>query len=130
MGLLIYGVLAGVAYLVQINARLTEQRMLRCKSELLALPHPAHPHFLFNTLHSITVFAGDEPAAVEGALVQFGSLLRYVLDAGSRGDDDAMLEDELRFVRGYLDLEKLRLGSRLTVIEVIDPDTLDCLVPC
>jgi LytS/YehU family sensor histidine kinase len=129
MGLLIYGMIAGVSYLVQVSGRLEEQRLLAAKAELLVLRSQLNPHFLFNTLHSITALAGDEPAAVEGALVQFGTLLRYALDAGNRGDDDATLEDELRFVRGYLDLEKLRLGSRLTVIEDIDPDTLDCLVP-
>jgi two-component system LytT family sensor kinase len=129
MGLLIYGVIAGVEYLVQVSERLAEQRVLAGQAELMVLRSQLNPHFLFNTLHSITTLAGDDPAAVEGALVQFGSLLRYALDAGSRGDDDATLEDELRFVRGYLDLEKLRLGSRLTVVEDIDPDTLDCLVP-
>lgn len=129
MGLMIYGLIAGVAYLVQMTTRLAEQRMLASRAELQALRAQLNPHFLFNTLHSVTALVREDPNAAEDALVRFGSLLRYVLDASHRREEDTTVEDELTFVRGYLGIEKLRLGSRLEVIEEIDPDALDCMIP-
>jgi sensor histidine kinase YesM len=129
MGLLLYGVVAGVAYLVQMTERLAEQRVLASKAELQALRAQLNPHFLFNTLHSVTALVGADPAAAEDALVRFGSLLRYALDASRKGNEDVTLEDELAFVRSYLSLEKMRLGERLQVVEDVDPETLDCVLP-
>lgn len=126
---LIYCVIAGVAYAIQANRRLNQQRQLASRAELKALRAQLNPHFLFNTLHSITALVRSDPGAVEDALVRFGSLLRYVLDASRELNDDATLEDELQFVRSYLALEQLRLGARLSVNEDVDLETLDCLVP-
>jgi len=129
MGLLIYGVIAGIGYLVQMAGRLAEQRTLASRAELQALRGQLDPHFLFNTLHSVAALVRQNPAAAEDALVRFGSLLRYVLDSSRRDHDDTTVEEELTFVRGYLEIEKLRLGARLEVAEEIDPDALDCIVP-
>lgn len=126
---LIYCVIAGVAYAIQANRRSNQQRQLAARAELQALRAQLDPHFLFNTLHSITALVHSDPGAVEDALIRFGSLLRYVLDASRELNDDATLEDELQFVRSYLVLEQLRLGARLSVTEDIDAETLDCLVP-
>lgn len=129
MGALLYSVVAGIAYLVQANRRLVEQRALAARAELQALRAQLDPHFLFNTLHSITALVRSDPATVEDALVRFGSLLRYVLDASRQTNDDVPLDDELTFVRSYLALEQLRLGTRLRVSEEVEADTLECLIP-
>jgi LytS/YehU family sensor histidine kinase len=129
MGVLLYGVLAGISYLVQTSNRLAEQRVLASRAELQALRAQLNPHFLFNTLHSVITLVRDDPSAAENALVRFGSLLRYALDSSRRGDEDATLEEEMSFVHGYVELEKMRAGERLRIVEEIDPDTLDCVLP-
>ncbi|HVF38558.1 MAG TPA: histidine kinase [Gemmatimonadaceae bacterium] len=129
MGLMIYGLIAGVAYLIQTANRLAEQRVLASRAELQVLRGQLNPHFLFNTLHSLTALVREDPRAAEDSLIKFGSLLRYVLDASRNEGDDATVEEELEFVRGYLAIEKMRLGSRLDIVEDIDPDSLDCTVP-
>ena len=129
MGIMMYSLIAGVAYLIQVTERLAEQRSLASRAELLALRSQLNPHFLFNTLHSITSLARENGKDAEDALVRFGSLLRYVLDSSRKPGEDATLEEELEFVRGYLAIEKMRLGSRLEVSEDIDPEALECVIP-
>ena len=129
MGLLLYVVIAGIAYVVQVTERLTEQRMLASRAELQALRAQLNPHFLFNTLHSIGSLARRSGAETEQALDRFGSLLRYVLDSSRRTGEDATLEEELAFAKGYLEIEKMRLGDRLNVSEDVDPEALECVIP-
>ena len=56
-------------------------------------------------------------------------MLRYVLDVKRSAREDVTLADEMQFVRNYLSLEQLRLGDRLRVVEHLDPDALDCVLP-
>lgn len=128
-GVLVYGAIAGVCYLLQIDRRLEAQRQLAARAQLQALRARLNPHFLFNTLHSITSIVRKDPTAGEDALVRLGALLRYVLEAGDRPSDDVTFEEELQFARSYLALEQLRLGARLQVVEDIDPDVLECVMP-
>jgi sensor histidine kinase YesM len=92
-----------------------QARTLLVASELNALRNKLNPHFLFNTLHSIIALTRKNPQAAETALFQFSDMLRYVLDTEKSGSDRVTLEDELGFVRDYLELESLRLGPRLKV---------------
>jgi LytS/YehU family sensor histidine kinase len=90
-------------------------------TELNALRNKLNPHFLFNTLHSIIALTRKDPDAAETALFQFSDMLRYVLDAEKNGDR-VTLEAELGFVRDYLELESLRLGTRLKIDWELDED--------
>lgn len=125
-GLLIYGVLAQAA---RTQKRLRERELAAVGAELQALRAQLNPHFLFNTLHSLMQLTREDPVATERALERFGELMRYVLSAGREAISDVALEDELGFVRNYLELERLRLGDRLRVIEDINPETLELAVP-
>jgi sensor histidine kinase YesM len=127
--LLMYSAVAGVFHLVRANQAahrqaiaMREAQNLLIASELSALRSKLNPHFLFNTLHSIIALTRKDPGAAETALFQFSDMLRYVLDAEKSGNDRVTLEDELRFVRDYLELEALRLGERLTVQWNIDDE--------
>ncbi len=96
-------------------------------SELQALKMQIHPHFLFNTLHGISTLIESEPARARAMIVKLSSLLRTVLQ---QTDSDLIpLQEELKFVGEYLDLEKMRFGARLTITQRVDPDTLPLLVP-
>jgi signal transduction histidine kinase len=110
-------------------ARRAEAELLRARSELKALRARLEPHFLFNTLHSVQALVRDQPAAAEEALVGLGDLLRYVLSSQDLAEDGVLLREEWHFVRAYLELEKLRLGDRLRVVEHADEAALDCVVP-
>jgi signal transduction histidine kinase len=85
------------------------------KAELSAISGKLNPHFLFNTLNSLIALTRKDPAAAEAALLKFASMLRYVLDTKRGAEDRVMLADEVDFLRDYLALEALRLGSRLRV---------------
>lgn len=101
---------------------LQQTHALLVVSELNALRSKLNPHFLFNTLHSIIALTRKDPDAAETALFQFSDMLRYVLDTEKTGNDRVTLDEELRFVRDYLELESLRLGARLQVDWALDLD--------
>jgi LytS/YehU family sensor histidine kinase len=135
-GLMLFGVIAGIATAAANARRLREQEAaavqseaLRIRAELQALRAQLDPHFLFNTLHSLMALVRTDQRAAESALERLGDLLRYVLDVNRDALDEVSLADEWTFVRNYLELEQLRLGSRLRVVDNVDPESLDCLIP-
>lgn len=134
--LTLYAVIAGIASAVANSRRLREQEAaavrseaLRVRAELQALRAQLDPHFLFNTLHSLMTLVRTNQRAAESALERLGDLLRYVLDVNREILDEVPLADEWVFVRNYVELEQLRLGERLHVVDDLDPESLDCLVP-
>jgi signal transduction histidine kinase len=135
-GVIIFAAIAAVSYVVRIARQLREQEAraaraetLRMRAELAAIRGRLNPHFLFNTLHTLTALVRRDPETAEHALERFGDMLRYVLDVKRSSREDVPLADELQFVRGYLSLEQLRFGDRLRASERIDPDALDCPIP-
>jgi LytS/YehU family sensor histidine kinase len=99
------------------------------RAELANISGKLNPHFLFNTLNSLLILTRSDPAAAEQALLRFARMMRYVLDTTRSASDRVALEDELDFVRDYLALESLRLGTRLKVDWQIDPATLGDAIP-
>lgn len=127
--MLMYGVAACIFHLVRASRTAQRQAQamqqaqnLLIASELSALRSKLNPHFLFNTLHSIIALTRKDSSAAEAALFHFSDMLRYLLDTEKSGHDRVTLDEEMRFVRDYLDLEALRLGARLTVEWDIDDD--------
>jgi two-component system, LytTR family, sensor kinase len=96
-------------------------------SELHMLKAQIHPHFLFNTLHGISTLIDTEPAVAKSLIVELSKLLRTVLKHSSA--DVIALTEESKFVEGYLQLQRMRLGSRLQVTTNFTRDTLELLVP-
>jgi signal transduction histidine kinase len=86
-------------------------RKLATEARLSSLESRIHPHFLFNTLNSISALVREDPAAAERTVERLAALLRYSLDMAAR--PLVALEDELRIVEDYLDIEKTRFGQRL-----------------
>lgn len=136
-GLMLYATIASVIYIAQVvqNLREEEQRAARAEAlysqnALAALQAQLNPHFLFNTLHSLMALVRYDPKLAENGLEKLAELLRYSLK-DKREDENYMvpLKDELKFVDNYLELEKLRLGERLTVNKSVAMETHDCLIP-
>lgn len=97
------------------------------QAQLTALRSQLNPHFLFNSLHSIAELVHSNPKLAEDLIVRLGELLRKVLD--SSATQQVPLSEELEFVRGYVEIEQMRLGDRLQVTWDIDPRTLRARVP-
>lgn len=125
-GVVIYAVLVQAA---AARERLKAKELAAAGAELQALRSQLDPHFLFNTLHSLTQLVREDPVATQSALERFGDLMRYVLTSSREADAEVTVEDELTFVHNYLELERLRLGARLRVIESIEADALELAVP-
>jgi two-component system LytT family sensor kinase len=101
---------------------------LLVEARLDALQAQLNPHFLFNTLSSISALAlnGDRTTIVE-VLGRLGQLLRRSLD--DQRVHEVPLSKELEFAKDYCEIQRLRFADRLVVRMQIDPDTLDALVP-
>jgi two-component system, LytTR family, sensor kinase len=104
----------------QLRTRLAE-------ANLQALQRQLHPHFLFNTLNTISALMHRDTQAADAMLERLGDLLRLTLDR--IGTQHVSLKDELDFLRKYLEIEKTRFGERLHVHIEVDLDTLDAKVP-
>ncbi|MGB8770921.1 MAG: histidine kinase [Candidatus Korobacteraceae bacterium] len=96
-------------------------------SELQALKMQLHPHFLFNTLHAIATLIDSDSRTAKAMIIKLSGLLRASLDRESA--DLIPLEEELKLVREYLDLEKMRFSTRLNIQWSIAPETSRMLVP-
>ena len=98
------------------------------RARLVALQSQLQPHFLFNALNSIAMLVRrDRKQEALDVVVGFGELLRYVLDEA--GTIDVPLEEEMRFVRRYLEIEQVRHRDRLAVEYAIAPEAGDAIVP-
>jgi sensor histidine kinase YesM len=135
-GLLIYGLYAAVYHAMRIFGRLREKEIaaaesesLRVHAEMAALRGQLDPHFLFNSLHSITALVRSDPPRAEEALLQFSGLLRRVLAVKRESSDEVSLADEMAFVDDYLAIEHLRLGQRLRVQREISAEAASCRLP-
>jgi two-component system LytT family sensor kinase len=96
-------------------------------AELRALKMQLHPHFLFNTLHAISVLIRENPDAAQRTVTLLGDLLRSTL--ATAGIQEVTLREELTFLRRYLEIEEIRFQDRLTVQFEIDPAAEAALVP-
>lgn len=97
------------------------------KSHLQTLKSHLQPHFLFNTMHSISALMLTDPGAADKMMMRLSDLLRMSLE--SSGIQITCLSRELEFLAAYLEIEKVRLGERLNVVLDIGADTLDAQVP-
>jgi two-component system LytT family sensor kinase len=101
--------------------------MQLAKSHLQALKSHLQPHFLFNTMHSISALMLTDVGAADKMMARLSDLLRMSLE--SSGIQITCLNRELEFVAGYLEIEKVKLGERLNVVLDIAAETLDAQVP-
>jgi len=104
-----------------------EARHVAAEAQLASIEARVQPHFLFNTLNSIAALVHDDPAGAERMTGQLASLMRSSLDSGQR--PLVPLEEELRVVRAYLDIERVRFGGRLRYSVDVAAGTASVLVP-
>jgi hypothetical protein len=109
----------------ELTNALLESQLAR--AELQVLKMQLHPHFLFNTLHSISELMHQDVQAADKTISLLADLLRMTLQ--NTRVHEIPLKDELDFLRGYFEIEQTRFRDRLKVKYEIEPGTLDALVP-
>jgi sensor histidine kinase YesM len=105
---------------LQLETQLAQAHLQTLKSQL-------QPHFLFNTLHSISALMLTDVPAADKMMTRLSDLLRMSLEDSET--HVITLARELEFVNGYLGIELIRFEERLTIVHDIAPDTLDAEVP-
>jgi LytS/YehU family sensor histidine kinase len=86
-----------------------------------------HPHFLFNTLNAVSALMHQDVELADRMIARLGDLLRTTLDNADK--QEVPLQQEIDFIRPYLEIEQARLGTRLSIGIDIDPNTVDARVP-
>jgi two-component system, LytTR family, sensor kinase len=109
----------------ELRASLLQTQLTR--AELEALKMQLQPHFLFNTLHSISALLHRDPEAADRMIARLGDFLRLTLE--NSGAQEVSLRKELEFLTCYLEIERVRFQDRLTTSVEVDPSTLDSRVP-
>ncbi len=97
------------------------------EAQFRALKMQLHPHFLFNTLNSISSLIDEDRHLAQRMVAQLGNLLRKILDHGQK--TEVTLAEELKFIKDYLSIEQVRFADRLEVKYKIQDETLECSVP-
>jgi two-component system LytT family sensor kinase len=97
------------------------------QAQLRALKMQLHPHFLFNTLHSISSLVLEDPPKANSMIARLGDFLRWTIENSEQ--QLVTLKEETEFLRCYLDIEQVRFGDRLTVTFALEPQTLSAQVP-
>lgn len=125
-GVWLYLVVAGVAYANSAAQRAAQLEANAARVQLAQLRAQLHPHFLFNTLHTIVQLIPTEPRAASRAAEQLADVLRRVIEE----DRDLLpLAEELAFVERYLAIESVRFGERLRITQNLATEALPALVP-
>jgi two-component system, sensor histidine kinase YesM len=109
--------------LMRLNFEQTRQNKI---SELQQLEAQFNPHFLFNTLEMIRYLIKDDPAAASKTIVNMAQLLRYSIDYEK---DFVVLEDDIRYITNYFNIQKMRFNQRFEYNIDIDAGAMKCLIP-
>lgn len=112
---------------VRIQIKLEEQERLLLRARMEALQNQINPHFLFNTLNSISSLVRFDPDMAREVIFKLATILRRLLNTS---EAFAPLRDEFEFIDNYLDIEVVRFGrDKLRVVKELDPASLDVVVP-
>jgi two-component system LytT family sensor kinase len=106
--------------------KLEEQGRLLVEARLAALTSQINPHFLFNTLNSVSALIRTDPNQARVMVVRLSKVLRRLL---RKHETFATLRDELSFIEDYLAIEVVRFGDKLRFERDVAEDTLDMMVP-
>jgi two-component system LytT family sensor kinase len=112
---------------VRIQIKLEEQERLLLHARMEALQNQINPHFLFNTLNSISSLVRFDPEKARDVISKLATILRRLLNST---DSFVPLREEVEFIDNYLDIEVVRFGNdKLRVVKELAPESLDVMVP-
>jgi two-component system LytT family sensor kinase len=112
---------------VRLQIKLEEQERLLLQARMAALQNQINPHFLFNTLNSVSSLVRIAPDTARELIIKLATILRRLLHSS---DAFVPLQEEIDFIDNYLDIEVVRFGrDKLKVVKELDPDSLEVMVP-
>ena len=112
---------------VRLQIKLEEQERLLLNARMTALQNQINPHFLFNTLNSVSSLVRFAPDTARELILKLAKILRRLLHSS---DAFVPLQEEIDFIDNYLDIEVVRFGrDKLRVFKELDPASLDVMVP-
>lgn len=112
---------------VELRTHAAELQVQLAEARLHTLRMQVNPHFLFNTLHAVAALVERDPRGVRRMIARLSELLRYALDEGT--PQEISLEQEMKFIRGYLEIQQIRFQGKLEVQQEIEPAAQDALLP-
>jgi LytS/YehU family sensor histidine kinase len=133
-GILLYLLSVGLHYTFVLSTqaheterRAAEARSLAREAELQTLRFQLNPHFLFNSLHSISALTAIDSARAREMCTLLADFLRSSLKLGSLGS--ISFREEIALAASYLEIERVRFGDRLRIERDIEPSCEDCTIP-
>jgi two-component system LytT family sensor kinase len=112
---------------VRLQIKLEEQERMLLHARMEALQNQINPHFLFNTLNSVSSLVRFDPDTARQMIIKLANILRRLL---SSSEAFVPLREELEFIDDYLDIEVVRFGvDKLQVVKELEPASLDVMVP-
>jgi two-component system LytT family sensor kinase len=112
---------------VRIQIKLEEQERLLLSARMEALQNQINPHFLFNTLNSVSSLVRFDPDTARELIIKLATILRRLLNSS---EAFVPLREELEFIDNYLDIEVVRFGpDKLRIVKELEPASLDVMVP-
>ncbi len=127
LNLLTYAGIVGASHAAFYYHRYHERGAQLARARLQTLQLQLQPHFLFNTLNTISELVHRDPPAADRTIARLGDLLRLALE--TEHQPEVTLRQELEFLGKYLEIEKTRFHDRLTVNFAVAPDALDACLP-
>jgi two-component system sensor histidine kinase AlgZ len=127
IGLLLYLLSVALHYMLLAVEQSRESEVQARDAELRALKAQINPHFLFNSLNSITALTATDPVRAREMCIRLSDFLRSTLGLGER--ESIPWREELQLARTYLEVEQVRFGKRLNVEMDVDDACSECLVP-
>jgi two-component system LytT family sensor kinase len=133
-GISIYLLILFINHALEYHRRYQEKvleksqlEMQLAQAQLQALKMQLHPHFLFNTLHSISALLNRDTERARQMITRLGDFLRLTLE--NSGTQEVSLQREIEFLQSYLEIEHIRFQDRMTTHVQVEPEALDAQVP-
>jgi two-component system sensor histidine kinase AlgZ len=127
MAVAFYYVLLAVEASQRAEARVMQASVLARDAELKALKAQVNPHFIFNSLHSISALTTSDSAKAREMCILLADFLRRTLGLGEKSA--IPLSEEIAMIHSFLAVEKVRYGARLRMEEDFDPKAMETFVP-
>lgn len=112
---------------IENRGKISQEKQARKQAQLQTLRYQLNPHFMFNSLNTISAYIHSNPDLADEVLHELADILRYSLDTGEA--NSVSLQQEVAIIDKYLNIEKARFGDRLTVNLAIPAELLNTQVP-
>jgi len=112
---------------IESKGRISREKKAKKQAQLQTLRYQLNPHFMFNSLNTISAYIHSDPNLADEVLHELADILRYSLDTGE--ENSVSLQQEVTIINKYLNIEKARFGDRLTVNFTIPNELLSIQVP-